>query len=1165
MLGTLYLLPPPTVIATKSFGKIALTTYTPPPTTRDITTVAGGEAGMAVATQITQAGFQTAFDSAGNAYIADAGGNYVRRIAAGSDNETIVAGDGYAGYAGDNGPATFAALYEPEGVAVDHSGNLLIADSANSRVRVLAESTGTFYGLTMSKGDIYTIAGNGTSSFFGDNGAATLAELDNPQGLSIDSHGNIVVADMDNNRVRVVAESTGTYWGVAMTAGDIYTVAGGGSSGCSTSGVAGTSASLNNPASTAVDASGNILMGDTLNNCIRVLAGSTGTFYGTSMTAGDVYTIVAGSGSNSCSTNGPASSALLQDPYVSFDTHGNVIIDDAIDNCVRVLAESTATFYGQSMTLGSIYTIAGTGTVGYSGDGAAATSAELDHPMAGVVDGSGNVVVFDSDNIRTRLVAESTGTFYGQSMTSGDIYTIAGDGGAGTGDGALATSSQLSFPHGIAVDGTGDLVVADTTDNRVRMVAQTTGSRFDQMMSAGDIYTVAGTGTAGYSGDSGAATAAEINYPAGVSVDGSGNLVFADSSNNRVRVVAATTGTYYGVSMTGGDIYTVAGTGTAGYSGNAGAATSAKLSDPYDVAIDSHGNLVVADKNTQRIRVVAESSGTYYGISMTSGDIYAVAGNGTASFGGDGGIATSANLNYPKGVSIDPQGNIAISDTLNKRVRVVAGSTGTFYGQSMTVGYIYTVAGTGTAGFTGDGGSATSAELNQPQGVTFDGEGNAVIADTNNQRVRVIAATNGTFYGQQMTSGDIYTVAGSGKNGFIEDGVPATYAQLAYPGGVAVDAAGRLIIADTSDNRIRELSGGPASAALISPIGGAIGMDLHSPSGSYWASQQTASATGSSGTASRPPSGSTSAGSTPVDPASGGFSKSTTDLNLPGAGVPLAYIRTYDSQVAQNEIIAGSAGGALGFGWSSNLGMSLSYNSTTHVATIVEENGAQITFNTYGTQWWCSGAQNFCATAPRTVATLNQDIGGSWTFTRTDGPEQVFTFTSAGVLSSIADAQGDTLTEGTYSPGVGQAPCPAGDGCIAWTSSASGRELVIATKTLSGQVDQVFDPSNATTEIATFAYAGTGCSTWGGSLVPDLCAVSDPSLAASLYTYDSGNSTAAFDYDMLGSTPSGASAQASTSYNSSGLVNRPGFPGGSKPWKGWSHGTRAPRIEAVPA
>ena len=399
-----------------------------------------------VGTQIAQIGNQTTFDSAGNTYIADPLNNYVRRISPGSDTETVVAGDGYAGYTGDGGPATLTALNSPHGVAIDQNGNLLIADSANNRLRVLAESTGSFYGVTMTKSDIYTVAGTGTAGSSGDGGAATSAELTNPQGLSLDSHGNIVIVDTSNNRIRVVAESSGTYWGVAMTAGDIYTVAGGGSSGCSTSGVGGTSASFTNPATAIADGNGNIVIGDTSDNCVRVLAGATGTYYGTSMTTGDVYTTVAGSGANGCLTNGPASSALLQAPYVSLDSHGNVMIADASDNCVRVLAESTGTYYGTSMTAGSVYTIAGTGTAGFSGDGAAATSAKLDVPTAATVDGSGNVVVCDTGNERTRVVAESTGTFYGTSMTAGDIYTIAGDGGSGLGDGAARDLGRALVP-----------------------------------------------------------------------------------------------------------------------------------------------------------------------------------------------------------------------------------------------------------------------------------------------------------------------------------------------------------------------------------------------------------------------------------------------------------------------------------------------------------------------------------------------------------------------------------------------------------------------------------------------------------------------------------------------------------------------------------------------
>jgi trimeric autotransporter adhesin len=191
---------------------------------------------------------------------------------------------------------------------------------------------------------------------------------------------------------------------------------------------------------------------------------------------------------------------------------------------------------------------------------------------------------------------------------------------------------------------------------------------------------------------------------------------------------------------------------------------------------------------------------------MTAGDIYTVAGDGTAGFSGDGGPATSAEFNLPQGVAVDGAGNLLIADTDNNRVRVVAAATGTFYGRAMTAGDIYTVAGGGTDGL-GDGGPATSAELAGPRGVAADGAGNLLIADTGNNRVRVVAAATGTFYGRAMTAGDIYTVAGDGKAGFSGDSGPATSAEFNGPSGVAVDGAGNLLIADTGSGRVREVAG----------------------------------------------------------------------------------------------------------------------------------------------------------------------------------------------------------------------------------------------------------------------------------------------------------------------------------------------------------------------
>jgi len=421
------------------------------------------------------------------------------------------------------------------------------------------------------------------------------------------------------------------------------------------------------------------------------------------------------------------------------------------------------------------------------------------------------------------VVAAHAGTFYGQAMSAGDIYTVAsngntpGFGGGYSGDGRPATTGQLTFPHGVAVDGAGNLVITDYGNAAVRVVAASTGTFYRQAMTAGHMYTVAGGGAAGHLGDGGPATKASLHGPWGVAVDGVGNLVIADALHNRVRVVAARTGTFYGTKMTAGDIYTVAGNGKAGFSGDGGPATAAELSTPSGVAVDGVGNLVLGDSTNNRVRVVAARAGTFYGQAMTAGHIYTVAGNGTAGYSGNGGPATAAELDLPNGVAVDGAGNLVIADTSNCRMRVVAARAGTFYGQAMTAGHIYTVAGNGQQGFSGDGGPATAAALYIPYGVTVDGAGNLVIADSFNSRVRVVAARAGTFYGQAMTAGDIYTVAGDDAQGYSGDGGSGIKAELNTPYSVAVDATGNLVIADAFSQRIRELTG---AATLGLPASG---------------------------------------------------------------------------------------------------------------------------------------------------------------------------------------------------------------------------------------------------------------------------------------------------------------------------------------------------------
>jgi len=770
-----------------------------------ISTVAGGVGGPAKGTRVALSFPCGAFFAAGQVLIGD--DTTVRALDSRTGRLTTPVGTGVTGPLGDDGPAARAALGRACAVATDHSGNLVIADTIDQRIRVVAAESGTFYGRAMSAGDIYTVAGNGIRGFSGDGGPATSAELSFPGGIALDGAGNLVISDTGNSRVRVVAARPGTFYGQVMTAGNIYTVAGNGTGGFSGDGGAATSAELDFPQRVAVDGAGNLVISDTENHRVRVVAVRPGTFYGQAMTAGDIYT-VAGNGILGFSGDGgPATMAELSDLLeIAVDGAGNLVIADPDNSRVRVVAVRSGTFYGQAMTAGDIYTVAGNGTVGFSGDGGPATKAELDFADGVTVDGAGNLVIADTSNRRVRVVAVRPGTFYGRAMTAGDIYTVAGNGTFSfSGDGRLATRAQLSGPNGVTVDGAGNLVTADTGNQRIRIIARQSGTFYGRALTAGRIYNVAGNGTFGFSGDGGPATSAELSFPEGAAVDGAGNLVIADTSNQRIRIVAGQSGTFYGRALTAGDIYTLAGKGAPGFSGDGGPARKAQVAAPSAVAVDHVGNLVIADRANNRIRVVAARPGRFYGRAMTAGHIYTVAGGGTR-FRGDGGPATKARLAAPYSVVVDHTGNLVIADKGHNRIRVVAARSGRFYRRAMTAGDIYTVAGNGTDTFSGDGGPAIKAALNAPYSVAVDHAGNLAIADRNNHRIRVVAARSGTFYGKAMTAGHIYTVAGNGTTGFSGDGGQATAAEVANPLGVTVSRAGNLVIADTRNSRIRMLN-----------------------------------------------------------------------------------------------------------------------------------------------------------------------------------------------------------------------------------------------------------------------------------------------------------------------------------------------------------------------
>jgi uncharacterized protein (TIGR03437 family) len=348
---------------------------------------------------------------------------------------------------------------------------------------------------------------------------------------------------------------------------------------------------------------------------------------------------------------------------------------------------------------GTITTIAGDqslGNDGYTGDGGPALSAQLNLPVQAVFVG-GNLYIADQFNEAVRYVTGATGI----------ITTIAGDGTAGyTKDGVAANTSELSSPCGVWVDGSGNLYIADTTNNLIRMVTAAKGI----------ISTVAGTpGATGYLGDGLGALSAELSKPSSVVFDSSGNMYIADSGNNVIRKVTASTAANPNVISTYAGVYN---SGMGGYTGDNGQAGRAELSDPVALALDAAGNLYIADSNNDVIRKVT----------ATSGIITTIAGNGTQGFSGDGGRAVLAQLSHPKGVAVDSAGNVYISDTFNSRIRVVAPN-----------GTISTVVGTGVPGYSGDGGPATAAQLDFPANLSFDTAGNLYIADNNNNVIRQYA------------------------------------------------------------------------------------------------------------------------------------------------------------------------------------------------------------------------------------------------------------------------------------------------------------------------------------------------------------------------------------------------------------------------------------------
>jgi trimeric autotransporter adhesin len=713
-------------------------------------------------------------DSAGNMYIADASAHYVYKLDP-SGNLTVFAGIGHPREhpINDHGlQATLAGLNSPSGVAVDSKDIVYIADTVNYMIRQV--------GLN---GAINAIAGNAklchlpSTTNCGDGGVGMGAQLNYPIGVTTDAAGNVYIADTGDNEIRVVNTGTAdiTVAGIVIKKGLIETVAGIATGvPCPTptepcgDGGAATKAQLNNPQGVAVDSAGNIYIADSGDHRIRMVAATTGTI-----------SAYAGTGNpcnpnKGCGDNGAATSANLSNPFqISLDASGNLFVTDPPVNSIREITAGTQT----------ISTVAGNGYSGFTGDNGVATLAKLNGSRGVTVDASGNVYIADTGNERIRMFPLGTNPI---------INTVAG-GGSGN-DASTATSAILGGGRGVALDSAGNLYIADTYNNRIREVTPS-----NPPTSYGTINTIVGSGIA---------TSAELDFPSGVAVDSVNNVYIADTGNFVIRQYNPTSKV----------IATVAGKPqhacTAAPCGDNGPATSATFGQPTSVAVDSGGNVYIADASMHAIRVVNMGSATITvaGVSIQPGYIQTVAGAlGTPCSDplvvdnkcGDNGPPLSALLNTPFGVAVDSSGNIFIADTGDNRIRkVVVAAT------PKIIAYAFT----GGTFFGPTNVPALHSQFNTPHYLAVDPHDNLYVSDSDvynvieridavNQHVVPVAGepTDPKFYGLDGDGG-------------------LAFGAHVYPASLTVDGAGHLYIADSNNNRVREILLTPSAIPSVTAL-----------------------------------------------------------------------------------------------------------------------------------------------------------------------------------------------------------------------------------------------------------------------------------------------------------------------------------------------------------
>lgn len=671
-------------------------------------------------------------DRAGNLYLADPDNHQVFKIDT-AGVTTVAAGNGIPGFSGDGGPARDASLEVPYSLAIDRAGNLYIFDGYNHRVRRVTR-----------EGVITTFAGSGELTYSGDGGPALRAGLGWFEDMVFDSAGNLYCADVDANRVRVI-----------RTDGTIQLFAGTGDSGRAGNGGPARQAQFNGVQGLAIDPEGRVYVSEYYNSWIRRID-----------TNGTI-TVFAGTGdAGDAGDGGPALQAQFNRPYgMLFDAQGGLLVSDLDNHSVRRVAPS-----------GTVTRFAGSGQFAFSGDGGTALAAAFRYPTGIALVPGGDVLVMDSGNARVRRITP------GQT-----IRTVAGNGlFRSSPDGIPARDLFLFEPTGIAIAPNGDIYIADTNNNVIRRV------RAD-----GRAERIAGVNVRAFGPDPNAdARQSALALPSGLAFAPNGDLIIADTDNDRIRRVDAS-----------GAIRTIAGTGIRLYGGDGGPAIAADLNQPTSAAYDSQGNLYIADAGNLRVRRVDPN-----------GVIRTFAGNGEEGASGDGGPAAAAAIGYPLAVVVDRANNVYIAGYGTCRVRRVAPD-----------GIIRNFAGTGVCGASaGDGGPALAARLGEVQGLSLDAAGALYISDDTNNQIRRVGP-----------DGVISTAAGSGLAGYGGDGGPPELAEIGSAFQTAVSANGTLYITDRYNHRIRAVISA-ATRFAVAPTA----LTFTIASGSGLAPAQTVSLTG---------------------------------------------------------------------------------------------------------------------------------------------------------------------------------------------------------------------------------------------------------------------------------------------------------------------------------